>query len=157
LRTPRWQYVERIAWLTRSAGMVVIGQEVESSFQNIWYVPYPSGTARRINNDLSDYIGVSLTSDGKTVASGQFQTLANVYVGRPAAGEGVQITPGLGRYFDLSWTPDSRIVYASDASGSADIWMMNADGTGQQQLTAHSARNYAPSVSPDGNWIAFHS
>jgi serine/threonine protein kinase/Tol biopolymer transport system component/tetratricopeptide (TPR) repeat protein len=158
IRTPRWQYVERIAWLDRDKGLVVIGQEAESSFQHIWYIRYPDGQAKRINNDLSDYVGVSLTADGRTLVSVQYQTLANLYVlRRDGPAGGVQITPGLGRYFDLAWMPDGRIVYASDASGSADIWMMNADGSGQVQLTSNSGRNYAPAVSPDGNWIVFHS
>lgn len=158
IQAPRWQYVERIAWLDRARGLVVIGQEAESSFQHIWYIPYPKGEAKRINNDVSDYVGVSLTADGAALVSVQYQTLANVYISRrDSPGEGKQVTAGLGRYFDLSWTPDGRIVYASDASGSADIWMMNADGSGQQQLTSRSARNYAPAVSPDGNWIVFHS
>jgi TolB protein len=159
LRTPRWQYVERIAWVDRGGanGLAVIGQEAESSFQHIWYIPYPKGAAKRINSDLSDYIGVSLTADGKTLVSVQTQTLANVYVRGADARDGTQITAGEGRYFDLSWMPDGKIVYASDASGSADIWMMNADGSGQKQLTSHSGRNYAPVVSPDGNWVVFHS
>jgi Tol biopolymer transport system component len=158
IRNPRWQYVERIAWLDRGRGLVVIGQESESSFQHIWYIPYPKGDPKQINNDLSDYVGVSLTADGCALVSVQYQTLANLYISRrDSPGEGVQITRGLGRYFDLSWAIDGKIVYASDASSSADIWMMNANGSGQQQLTAHSARNYAPSVSPDGNWIVFHS
>lgn len=158
IRAPRWQYVERIAWLDRPQGLVVIGQEAESSFQHIWHIRYPDGQAKRINNDLSDYVGVSLTADGTALVSVQYQTLANLYVlRRDGPAGGVQITPGMGRYFDLSWMPDGRIVYASDASGSADIWMMNSDGSGQIQLTSNSGRNYAPAVSPDGNWIVFHS
>ena len=158
IRAPRWQYLERIAWLDRARGLVVIGQEAESSFQHIWYIPYPKGDAKRINNDLSDYVGVSLTSTGKTLVSVQYQTLSNLYVSRrDNASQAVQVTPGLGRYFDISWSIDGKIAYASDASGSADIWMMNSNGAGQQQLTAHNARNYAPAVSPDGNWIVFHS
>jgi TolB protein len=69
----------------------------------------------------------------------------------------VQITPGSGRYFDLAWTPDGRLLYASDATGSADIWIMNANGRGQRQLTFGTGRSYAPVSSPDGKVIAFHS
>ncbi|MFN7997443.1 MAG: protein kinase [Bryobacteraceae bacterium] len=157
IEQPRWQYIERISWLDRTGGLVVIGQEADSSFQHIWYVPHPKGAIKRINNDLSDYIGVSVTADGRALVSVQYQTMANVYVLRREGSREVQVTPGMGRYFDLSWTPDGRIVYASDASGSADIWIMNGDGTGQHQITANSARNYAPAVSPDGNWVVFHS
>jgi Tol biopolymer transport system component len=43
-----------------------------------------------------------------------------------------------------SWSPDStKIAYVSNRSGSYQIWTMNADGTGQTQLTrgpeAHQA------------------
>jgi Tol biopolymer transport system component len=57
----------------------------------------------------------------------------------------------------VTWTPDGRIVYASVASGSWDIWTMNADGTGQRQLTVGARSNYGPSVSPDGRRIVFVS
>jgi Tol biopolymer transport system component len=86
------------------------------------------------------------------------ETLSNIYLVKPAdALHPVQITPGSGRYFDLSWTPDSRILYASDATGSADLWLMNADGSGGTQVTFGGGRNYAPVASPDGKLIAFHS
>jgi Tol biopolymer transport system component len=48
-------------------------------------------------------------------------------------------------------------VYASDASGSANIWSMNADGTDQHQLTENFGRSYSPAISPDGASFAFHS
>ena len=68
-----------------------------------------------------------------------------------------QITSGLGRYFDLSWAPDGKILYASDASGSADIYEIAADGSHVKQLTSSMKRNYAPAVSPDNRFIVFHS
>jgi Tol biopolymer transport system component len=71
--------------------------------------------------------------------------------------EGVQVTPGAGRYFDLRWAPHHKLVYASDASGAAEIWIMGADGTGQRQLTSGVGRNYAPQVSASGDAIVFHS
>jgi len=35
--------------------------------------------------------------------------------------------------------------------------MMEADGTGQKQLTANAGRNYGPTVTPDGHYVVFHS
>jgi TolB protein len=49
------------------------------------------------------------------------------------------------------------VLFASDASGNADIWEMSADGSGQVQLTAGAGRNYAPVSSPDGRYVLFHS
>lgn len=88
----------------------------------------------------------------------QRQTLTSIFIapkGEP--GSPRQVTSGAGRFFDLSWTPDGKLVYASDAGGGADIWEMEADGTGQKQLTAGAGRNYAPVVSSDGRYVFFHS
>ncbi|MBC7909176.1 MAG: PD40 domain-containing protein, partial [Pyrinomonadaceae bacterium] len=58
---------------------------------------------------------------------------------------------------ELAWTPDGRIVYRSNAGGTAEIWVMNADGSNPKQLTtgAHASRGL--SVSPDGRYIFFAS
>src|SRR3990170_6246104 len=40
---------------------------------------------------------------------------------------------------------------------NAEIYVMNADGTGQTNLTNDPATDYAPAWSPDGTKIAFYS
>ena len=157
LSPSRWQGVQHMAWLGGKSALAVVGQEIDSSFKQIWYVPYPSGNIRRIGNNLDDYAGVSATAAGKDLISVQNQTLSNVFVQRPGKPDADQITSGSSRYFDLAWTPDAHLLYASDATGSADLWMMNADGTGERQLTSGPGRNYSPAASPDGKTIAFHS
>jgi Tol biopolymer transport system component len=57
----------------------------------------------------------------------------------------------------LAWTPDGKIVYTSIASGSLDLWIMNADGTSQKQLTSDPPQDDSPFVSPDGRYIFFNS
>jgi Tol biopolymer transport system component len=53
--------------------------------------------------------------------------------------------------------PTHEIVFASSRDGDVDIYVMNADGTGIQQLINHPAIDNAPSWSPDGTRIAFVS
>jgi Tol biopolymer transport system component len=88
----------------------------------------------------------------------QTQTLINIWTAPLGdIDRATQITSGAGRYYDLCWTPDGKLLYASDVFGSADIWEMEANGSGQRQLTAGAGRNYAPVISPDGRYIVFHS
>ena len=156
--SPRWQEVQHIAWTGDKSTLAVAGQEKDSSFQQIWYLPLHGGKSRRIGNDLDNYRSVSLAANAAEMVSVQIQTVSNIYVLNPAdIAHPAQITPGSGRYFDLSWVPDGGILYASDATGSADLWIMNADGSGGRQLTSGAGRSYAPVMSPDGKIVAFHS
>jgi hypothetical protein len=52
--------------------------------------------------------------------------------------------------------PQEKIVFASDRDGTADIWEMNPDGSGQAKIGGSpTADDSAPAVSPDGSAIAF--
>ena len=61
-----------------------------------------------------------------------------------------------------TWSADGELIaYASTRSGSTQIWMMNADGSDQRQLTFGLGPDYpdanVPSWSFDGSLIAFWS
>ena len=139
-------------------GLVVAARGSGASFSQIWLLSR-DGSARTLTNDLSDYHDADLSHDFRLLVTVQTQTLSNIFVStklganeRPS-----QITLGVGRYFDLAWTPDGKILYASDASGNADIYEISLDGTGTRQLTSAVKRNYSPAASPDNRFIVFHS
>jgi serine/threonine protein kinase len=158
IASEKWLSNGQIVWLSDKSGLVLIAKHQDSSFDQIWHVSYPDGVVQSITNDLYDYRGVSLSNDSTQLVSVQTLRLSNIWLGKSAKDYSTtQITPGVGTYYDLAGTPDGKILYASDASGSADIWEMATDGTSQKQLTAGAGRNYAPQASPDGSYIVFHS
>jgi Tol biopolymer transport system component len=56
-----------------------------------------------------------------------------------------------------TWSPDGRkIAFVSDRTGSAEVYVMNADGSGQRRLTQH-AKPKELAWSPDGRMLAFGS
>lgn len=155
LTTQRWMQIDQMNWLDRD-NFLFTAQDAESPFLQLWSLA--DGKARRLTNDMNDYKGMSLPSNLRSMVTVQRQVLINIWLApKMEPDRPVQLTTGAGRYFDLGWTPDGRVLYASDASGSADIWERDTDSTEQTQLTAGASRNYGPSAAPDGSFVVFHS
>ncbi|MEX2303290.1 MAG: S9 family peptidase [Bryobacterales bacterium] len=56
------------------------------------------------------------------------------------------------------WAPDSqRIAFVSGRSGKSQIWIMNADGTGAQQVTDLATEADGVLFSPNGGYLLFTS
>jgi Tol biopolymer transport system component len=68
-----------------------------------------------------------------------------------------RLTSGQGNNAYPAYSPDgSKIVFDSDRSGTWQVWLMNADGTGQTQLTFDpQPKDQVPDWSPDGSKIAY--
>jgi dipeptidyl aminopeptidase/acylaminoacyl peptidase len=83
----------------------------------------------------------------------------DVYLLQLGNGGPVRLTDGPEKEFDPAISPDgTRIAYRRNpraGSDAADIWLMNADGSGKRNLTnAPERSNWAPAWTPDGR-IAF--
>ena len=155
-----WTTINGLDWLADSSGLVVSASE-KNEIPQLWHLSYPDGATRRITNDLSDYASVSLTANSSTLAAVQVNRLVNIWSAAldASADNAKQLTHGLGRRDgdkDLSLTPDGKIIYHSLASGNWDIWSVNADGSGNKQLTTAGA-NAFPSACADGRYIVFSS
>jgi len=59
---------------------------------------------------------------------------------------------------DPAFSPDgSRIAFVSQRDGNAEIYVMNADGTGTTRVSSDPQPDGRPSFMPDGQSLVFHS
>ena len=93
---------------------------------------------------------------------------AEIYVMDTDGGNQQNLTNNPASDHSPSWSPDGkRIVFVSDRDGHAkdgihgrptsEIYVMDADGGNQQNLTNHRGDDGSPSWSPDGKRIVFSS
>jgi eukaryotic-like serine/threonine-protein kinase len=162
IKTPNWFSVIDVEWLPEAGGLIVAAREQSrSSPVQIWHLSYPSGEARRITNDFSDYINLTLNADASTLVVIKRDLTSHIWLapdGDPNRAQ--QLTTGSGRQDgnpSVKWTPDGRLIYDSTASGSIHTWIMNADGSEQRQLTDGGYEDQGAHVSHDGRYIVFSS
>ncbi|HSX11750.1 MAG TPA: hypothetical protein VLF94_08555 [Chlamydiales bacterium] len=69
------------------------------------------------------------------------------------------ITSGLAYHAECGYSPDGQqIVYASNESGSMNLYICNADGTNPHPITrTPHCYNGGPFFSPKGDWIVFRA
>ena len=151
-----WFFVFQIAWLQDKRELIVSAKEQPMSPIQLWRVTYPGGERVRITNDTSEYSTVSLSRDGKTIATIQGQQHAQLWIGSdPQRSRSIKST--VGRSYGLSWLNKGRLVFSSMDRSHLDIWSINSDGSGLTQLTSNAGDNYTPASSPDGRFIVFTS
>ncbi|HEX5708266.1 MAG TPA: protein kinase [Pyrinomonadaceae bacterium] len=158
----RWRVLGSLAWLSDASGLIVNARDrasLPSTPAQVWYVSFPEGRAQKITNDLNNYVGVSLTADSKTLLAKQGRDTANIWLAPSAdLARARQLTSdGSNGFAGISWLPDGRVVYDSDASGNTDIWVTDADGTNARQLTFDPYTDSGATTTPDGRYILFRT
>ncbi len=156
---PGWTNM-RLSWLGDNSGILVSGAEV-GSLSQIWYLAWPGDEARNVTDFLNDYAEISLTADSETLSAVVSDRVINLWTARDAdITNASKITSGTDRADGergISWTPDGKLAYYSTAGGHQNIWMMDADGGGNRQLSPTAEQNVEPVVSPDGRYIVWAS
>jgi len=88
----------------------------------------------------------------------------DIYSVAPGGGDLVNLTGALtapeglpDAAFEPSVSADgSKIVFGVDSQATAEIWVINADGSGAKRLTEDNLLDQAPAISPDGSRVVWN-
>jgi Tol biopolymer transport system component/DNA-binding winged helix-turn-helix (wHTH) protein len=159
-----WADVGQIAWLEDSRGILVSAFRQEEPFfgSQLWRISYPKGEVTKLTDDLISYEGVSLASRSRRLVTSTLERVSRIWtLNQGNSDTAKQIISVMGdnrsELFGMSWTPEGQLVYGSHGGRNSDIWMMNADGTSQRQLTFAESQETSPVVSTDGRYIVYVS
>jgi serine/threonine-protein kinase len=125
--------------------------QLPSSF-DIYIMNADGSEQTRLTDDPGYELCPAWSPNGKYIAFlGNQNGAAGIYLVKPdGSGQTLLAENGV----CPAWSPDSRQIAFV---GADDIYVMNADGSNQINLTNNPAFDYGPTWSPDGSQIAFWS
>ena len=139
-------------WIVFSAHHRGVGAE-------IYRVPRGGGLAETVSNMApSWWHGFSPDGRDMVYAAARGDRVVDVYRCPFGGGPEVRLTFGEGHSDGPEFSVDgSGIYYNSDRSGHAQIWVMQADGSGHRVLFKDDRVNWFPHPSPDGRHLVYLS
>ncbi len=163
LSPEKWDTCHRMIWTRDGQGLIFVGTKSGDSYttkrDNVYYLSYPKGEARRLTTDGSRYQLYSLgITDGDEIIAVPFNRSSQIWQmnldgdSRTA----VQITSGLadGRA-GLAPLADGRVGYIARMGDNLGVWLMNGDGSNQKQLFNNPPFVEELRASPDGSFFVF--
>jgi Tol biopolymer transport system component len=148
-----------VTWLS-NRGLAMIVRDEPSGVglppNQIWYIPYPHGEARRITRDMEDYDKLSSTADARNIVAVRSRQHANMWIA-DAVGQARQITSG-----DLNvsrgqftWTTDGRVLYTARTTRLQNLWIGRPDGSEAKQIT--SSGGWWPNACQSGRFVVYEA
>ena len=167
-----------VAWSPDSAALVFAGSDVCVGTSDLFIVPSDASSpatkllAPGVGGQAPAWSpdGTRLAFEGRESTGGTGLLVVDVGTGGALAGGLVphRISDAgddpAQSWWDARWSPDGTEVAASAGTnadcvyydtGTQDVFVVQADGSGQRPLAAETAKEYVPTWSPDGQRLAF--
>ncbi len=159
LSSQPWHSIDDVWGLGPDSTLLVVGQLAGFKRNQLYLVPLAGGTIRAITHELSDYIAIRGTADGKALLGVHkvvLSTLQTIDSGkeleiRTLSSENQNEDGDLG----LAWTPDDRIAYITQ-SDILTLTVVNRDGSNPHQYVSTRSDGLSDvAVSPRGDSMVF--
>ncbi|HMV47744.1 MAG TPA: protein kinase [Blastocatellia bacterium] len=154
---PQPSEIRNLACLPGESGLLAVMPDEATGLYQLYHITY-DGVIRRLTQDLNDYIDVSVTNDGKTVAlyyQEQMSSLRLASLAEPSRDLSIGDWNGVINAFVCR--RDGRIIYSQTDNNVAELWQLAPDGDHPVQLTTNGGINNYPMVSADERFIVFSS
>jgi len=149
--------VTNVAWIPDGSGLVETAYENGRFFNHqIWFQPYPKGSPRRVTNDSSSYVGLSLSSDGKVLTANEQVLSSSVFVGPASAPANLAaISTGKNDSLFLDWLDSGNLLLEN---GMFHFSIAHADGSQLRPLALREdVLNAEPAMCGNGASVVMTS
>lgn len=157
----RWRNIPSIAWLRDNSAILIAGRDFASipgSPNQIWKIPFPSGTATRLTNDLNNYSNICVDRNSQNLITEISNLNSSLWIFPQSDPEQArQITSKSVSSGSVSWTPDGRILHTSNEGGNNDLWVISSSGDEKNQLTSDAAFETDATATRDGKYIVYET
>jgi Tol biopolymer transport system component len=155
-----WLGLRSFEWIRSGAGIVLVAKANSGENSQVWMVSYPSGEARQVTTDTTEYESASVSQDGGTLVTTRIDAVSSLWSRdmqtremRQVIGENRNLIGSGG----IAQMPNGKILYVKITGRDINIFSAEANGEGEKQLTSGAAINQNPIPTPDGKYIVFIS
>lgn len=146
--------IRSLAWSADGKRIVFVSFRAGNQ-SNLWQIPASGGEPEIIATSGKNITNLAVSPDGRTIAFTDESNDSNIWKIAPDAPARKFIHSTRADH-SPQFSPDgSRVVFVSDRTGNQEIWIADADGKNQRQLTDSNGLTGSPRFSPDGKFVAF--
>ncbi len=155
-----WLGLKSLEWTRNGGGIVLVAKANSGENSQVWLVSYPSGEARQITTDTTEYESASVSADGGMLVTTRIDAISSLWTRDSQTKEMKQViaeNKNLIGSGGISQMPDGKILFVKLSGREVNIFSAEANGEGEKQLTSGSGYNQQPVATPDGKYIVFMS
>ncbi len=152
-------FVANVVWFADGSGFVFSGRENQNGPNQIWRASYPEGEVEQITNDFNDYLELSVSADGRNIATIKGDMVSSVWRYSPATKKNTQLTSesrNLEGMLGLSQRRDGKLLFTRNEGKETDLWISDGDGKNSRALLAEPGYSASPIATPDGRFVIYN-